>query len=645
MFNSLNKKYLLPRLLGQSTAQIKILKNKNSNYSSMLRTPTDPLSYTPLTAKSSLTTQLSDKSKSPLLRSRSTHAISNPIRRPKKASVSISASTSRSSLSNKSKQPSFGKGHVLQQLRKIKNIKSNVSIINQPLAPKFNINSKLVKRAELCASYAAYNSNIGYPSAAIRTLQRRVRKTADLSLISTILPNSKRSEKGIVAATSSIVSADNKRFLFLYFILPIFFTTLKNIAAAPRRGTTTIRSEESRAKTKLKNLNNQKKQLRSLIKLMLNSVLLLRSSKLAKVPTTIATPIHKLAASIIAHPHATGLAQKGKVLLRTQPLRLKTEGGKYSEAHPQTMTNTEPTNPVQLKEEYSPTAKKAKVATGHTQRSATKGKVALRSYTTALELLKWSVLFIGQSLTPLKKKKQEYYSLIFIKILEARGFLALNNKNNLLRYAAASLPKNNVAEQSGRNNKAIAQKKVLTRAKKTIQTLDKNKTHSLTKHKTDNNNSTYGNRLLVPKTAYPSWKRTPLRPSIAKQKRVGDTATIPTAPTVDALAQRSQRSVMTPLQSRGTTSRQSEISSTLTALTTLTPRPTINKIVSKKVKGKNVRSRNTATNSVLSYGSQALQLRREAKKQIASTDLDTEYTNTNKLGLITFYPGGRNISD
>lgn len=102
---------------------------------------------------------------------------------------------------------------------------------------------------------------------------------------------------------------------------------------------------------------------------------------------------------------------------------------------------------------------------------------------------------------------------------------------------------------------------------------------------------------------------------------------------------------MTPLQSRGTTSRQSEISSTLTALTTLTPRPTINKIVSKKVKGKNVRSRNTATNSVLSYGSQALQLRREAKKQIASTDLDTEYTNTNKLGLITFYPGGRNISD
>lgn len=43
------------------------------------------------------------------------------------------------------------------------------------------------------------------------------------------------------------------------------------------------------------------------------------------------------------------------------------------------------------------------------------------------DLLKWSVSLIAQSLAPLKKK-DEYYSLIFIKILKTRGFLDLKNK-------------------------------------------------------------------------------------------------------------------------------------------------------------------------------------------------------------------------
>lgn len=50
---------------------------------------------------------------------------------------------------------------------------------------------------------------------------------------------------------------------------------------------------------------------------------------------------------------------------------------------------------------------------------------------TATELLKWSVLLIAQSLAPLKRK-QEYFSFIFIKILETRGFLAFKNKTNAL---------------------------------------------------------------------------------------------------------------------------------------------------------------------------------------------------------------------
>lgn len=53
-----------------------------------------------------------------------------------------------------------------------------------------------------------------------------------------------------------------------------------------------------------------------------------------------------------------------------------------------------------------------------------------------LDLLKWSVLFIAQSLSPLKRK-HDYYSLLFFKILETRGFLDLNliTKPDSLREA------------------------------------------------------------------------------------------------------------------------------------------------------------------------------------------------------------------
>src|SRR6185312_14253353 len=45
------------------------------------------------------------------------------------------------------------------------------------------------------------------------------------------------------------------------------------------------------------------------------------------------------------------------------------------------------------------------------------------------DLVKWSIFFIAQSLVPLKRKNN-LHSLIFIKLLEARGFLDLFNKNN-----------------------------------------------------------------------------------------------------------------------------------------------------------------------------------------------------------------------
>jgi len=49
------------------------------------------------------------------------------------------------------------------------------------------------------------------------------------------------------------------------------------------------------------------------------------------------------------------------------------------------------------------------------------------------DLLKWSVSLIAQSLAPLKRK-DEYYSLIFIKILKTRGFLDLKKKPRPRNY-------------------------------------------------------------------------------------------------------------------------------------------------------------------------------------------------------------------
>jgi len=76
--------------------------------------------------------------------------------------------------------------------------------------------------------------------------------------------------------------ADNKRFLFLYFIVPIFFATLKNSTAALALTAAQPSKEQSQPSLKAlrsrdKILNNQNKQLRSLIKLMLDTGSVVRS--------------------------------------------------------------------------------------------------------------------------------------------------------------------------------------------------------------------------------------------------------------------------------------------------------------------------------------------------------------------------------
>lgn len=508
--------------------------------------------------------------------------------------------------------------------------------------------------------------------------------------------------------TGSIGSTDNKRFLFLYFILPIFFTTLKNIGGFADSTTTT-----NRAKKKLKNLNNQKKQLRSLIKLMLNSgsgvqrsigkAVAARAEKanvtkrssssplLQFLPTL--TPTSNMQAQHSGHTSArtqdinnlmetlnlnilktkkkpkTRLCSAASTAERLQSSTMLTQtqqngNGSVAERSGRTQftQHSQPAHlhveeiatigqkaqplrlPTKIRARMSLPTKRSILTKKHkllTQTAATKGEVALRSYANALELLKWSVLFIGQSLAPLKRK-QEYYSLIFIKILEARGFLALNNKNNIILRASLrtqeggqrSINKQNLqsvlAERSAtsqkKNNKNYKYHtdQVRTKTNKTLQTLGK--------VKTDIKYASIAQRNL--KETKPEIIE--IIDSLAGTRSVAE-PTVLTRPLsrrkTNPTVQPSGQQVLDNLQVEGYPSwkRSAE---------------TIKKSLSKKVKGKDkVKAKGKATTkTVLLYGTQAL-YRLRAQKQLASTDLEAEHTNTNKLGLITFYPGGRNISD
>jgi len=177
--------------------------------------------------------------------------------------------------------------------------------------------------------------------------------------------------------------ADNKRFLFLYFIVPIFFATLKN--------SNSIRAQ---------NLNNQIKQLHSLIKLMLDSGSSIRSqgkhNRRSKLNSFTMLPF---TANLKSHQFTLteDINYLIESLLPLQTTRTVDNGDRGP-----LKTNTKCVKHVPA-------------------------NVVIKF---ASDLLKWSVLFIAQSLAPLKRK-HDYYSLIFIKILEARGFFSKDKNPNL----------------------------------------------------------------------------------------------------------------------------------------------------------------------------------------------------------------------
>lgn len=205
--------------------------------------------------------------------------------------------------------------------------------------------------------------------------------------------------------------SDNKRFLFLYFIIPIFFATLGFSTAAPNRRQIILK--------------NQKKQLHSLIKLMLASGSVIRNQRKKNFLPAFSTAAAPRRAVRQAGWQAGWL--RGSEGMEVQELKKKKN---QSAAGVDAVNAVDAVDAVdaataQLKLTRSGVAVKRPEPANIEK----KGKQKLFSSVTAMsDLLKWSILFIAHSLAPLKRK-QEYYSLILVKILEAKGILALNKIN------------------------------------------------------------------------------------------------------------------------------------------------------------------------------------------------------------------------
>lgn len=235
---------MLPGLLGKSTAQIKILKNNSSN---------DPLSLTELTVKKDSATRRNNLERSGTDRSMMTVLHSSASRK----------ATLNKGMSGESKP-----------------IRDGVVANPSPLIPALKGESiatpkPLLKGATQPARIRMHTANTKANSVALAS-----------SLLSCYAKQ--RYEEEPSNLTSYIASphlTDNKKFLFLYFIVPIFFATLKNSTAALALTAAQPSKEQSQPSLKAlrsqshrdKILNNQNKQLRSLIKLMLDTGSVVRS--------------------------------------------------------------------------------------------------------------------------------------------------------------------------------------------------------------------------------------------------------------------------------------------------------------------------------------------------------------------------------
>jgi hypothetical protein len=573
IFNSLNNKYLTLHpgtgitkgFLSKSTAQIKILKNNSSN---------DPLSPTELTVKKGSATLLHSTDTNMI----STHSAekSKPIRVGNRAVVSSQERVKK----NKVDQIVASNVSIIKQFA-VASEKSS-ALAQSPVekktlgieAAKWNNKPSLNKVAKATkTAKAKHNSQVVSASALARpTLSQHIPVSSSLLQLLLLLPyESSKKGLGVLNAkiktiphtdkskANSVVQissnnsnfanyinspyfTDDQRFLFLYFIIPIFFATLKNSIAGVHSSAqhsvaahssfsenkvSVVVQKEKLAKTKAKeshalskstllvssisaprteqslhtfnspvhkraglvikdgrrvnkrtqkNLINQSKQLRALIKLILNSRYVLmrsrqriRRNRALQSYAFIRNQKNKINAT---HRYATksikGILPATAITVRKEISRgtgisaaikvqkaNKASGKKPVDlnskkvlAQPQLPTLTTSLSSVlrsRQKKLMLPQFSEAYLVKNFANQGV---DGIVRSST---DLLKNSIYFIAQSLVHLKRK-DKFNSLIFFNILKTRGFLDLKKK---FKFKASRLLQE-------RKSKGFAAKRVIT---------------------------------------------------------------------------------------------------------------------------------------------------------------------------------------
>jgi hypothetical protein len=461
IFNSLNNQYLtLPcgasgaSFLGKkSTAQIQILKNNNN----------DPLSPTELTRKEHSPTLIDGWM--PALRIKA--LLQATAQQEGLMKRCLPAGTQQQGSAGSGKNKTLGtvavkrenKPTLTKETKATKLAKSKTNSV--PLALPSNRTTEYSARSVQGTQYKI-------PSASTQLTSRAGVSIHPLATLR-ILSSGKKGQGGRIHNVLPLkedqrASVDNKRFLFLYFIVPIFFATLKNSIAGARPSalrsvqpslsedevnvaaaalgtqhrsgnqvrlqspllslrTQLLLQQRQVEKRTLKNLTNQRKQLRALIKLMLNS---------------------------------------GSALLRNrQWIRRNRAYPPYGEL--QRRSSSKSINPfLSALKLQGLKDRRAHILALRSQQTGGKGQKKLMGpqlqFRTA-DLLKWSVSLIAQSLAPLKRKN-EYYSLIFFKILKTKGFLDLKKKKIKAEIKARRLRalKGAAADPSSTQSRALFRK-------------------------------------------------------------------------------------------------------------------------------------------------------------------------------------------
>jgi hypothetical protein len=316
------------------------------------------------------------------------------------------------------------------------------------------------------------NNNIpaSYPTATLRKQGKRGKEEKNKSIILPINEEIQPLNKNkLNISEHETLIADNKRFLFLYFIVPIFITTIKNkyLRADELKFKSKFNTNQkstnkilknNKIKAKLaqqrkvllnNNLNNQNNQLRSLFKLMLNSrrnTTHLRNINWFNLSVYTPAKWYPILRSYAAQPEVNNdlplhLHKNNTSKLRSvkgQHVNFTSKGYSAQQSYKVMLQQHHSSEKVNINNNINNLMKAFNYNLLNNKKNLIKKKPISNIEKLTLNLIKWSILFIVQSLIPLKRK-QEYYNFILLKIFKDKKNKLLYGKYNaLLSYPHAT---------------------------------------------------------------------------------------------------------------------------------------------------------------------------------------------------------------